>query len=168
MGVAPRRIPLPHDPHSRCVAVTGALPAIEEVRDDRKQIALAIERLDQEVIQRHPVDRVDRELEVGVPAQQHRSRFWMQLSSLPQQVEARHPGRMLVGDQEGYQLPAVLELAESFHRRGCRIKACGPKSPGSKTAMEVALERFRHTRVAPHSEQYRLHFKPVIASCRRC
>jgi hypothetical protein len=71
-GVAPRRIPLSHDPYSRSVAVTGALPPVEEVRDDWKQIPLAIERLDQEVVQPHRVDGVDRELEVGVPAQQHR------------------------------------------------------------------------------------------------
>jgi hypothetical protein len=53
----------------------------------------------------------------------------MKLSSLPQQVETRHLARMLVGDQEGHRLPAVLQLVESFHRRVCVVEACGSKSP---------------------------------------
>ena len=148
--VHPRGVPFADDSDSCRVTITHTLPALEQVRDDGQQIPLAVEGLDQEVIEQSDVDGVRRHRKVGVSTEQHRPDLRVKPPRLAQQSQAAHPRSALVGDRErdgSLALPEVLKYID----RGRRLVEAGRLiARGGEAAVEMALERPRHPRITPH------------------
>jgi hypothetical protein len=92
---------VPDEPHAAGLDRRARLPCRQQVLDDGEQLLLGrIPRLQQVVVERDLVDRLDRRLRVGVGRQQHALGARHELVRLDEVLGARHAGHALVGDQQ--------------------------------------------------------------------
>ena len=103
------------EPHAAGLQRGPGLPRGQQVLHDRVELLLRrIPRLEQVVVQRDLVDRLDRRRRVGVGRQQDALGARDELPSGDEVVGARHPGHPLVGDEQRHLVAAPDELAQQF------------------------------------------------------
>ena len=154
--------------HLDAVGVGGRIrpPGIEQVVHDRVELLVGrIPRLQQVVVERHAVDRVDRGLRVGVGGQEHPLGLGREPHRLLQELDARHLGHALVGQEQRDRRPAQLGLAHRGERRPRRSRPAGCGSRGRSGGAGRARPRGppmarRRRRAAPAA--------PTRASPARC
>ena len=90
-------------------------PRVEEVVDDRVELLVRrVPGLQQVVVERDAVDRVDRRLGVGVGGEEHALGLGGEPHRLLQELDARHLRHALVGEQQRDRIAAQLQSIEQL------------------------------------------------------
>ena len=153
------------------LAARIGLPVGQEVVEHRVELLLGrVPGLHQVVVERHPVDGVDRRLGVGVGGQQDPLGVGHDLERPLQELDAGHPRHALVGHQQGDRLVAQVHLGEQLEALGPRLGAQHAEALAVAPA-QVALDRPRDARVVVDAEDHGLlvaHGTLTPAASRRC
>ena len=125
----------------------AGLPRRQQILDDGKQLLLGrVPRLQQVVVERHLVDRLDRRLGVRVRRQQHALGLRHELARLDEVVGAGQPGHPLVGHQQRDLLAARADLLQQVEPFGARTGAHDPVAL-AEAAPQVARYGREHRRL---------------------
>ena len=139
----------------------AGLPGREQILDHREQLLLRrVPRLQQVVIERHLVDRLDRRLSVGVRRQQHALGLRHQLPRLHEIVGPRQAGHPLVSDQQRDLLAPGANLLEEIEPLGTRTGAHHPIAL-TKAAPQITRDRRQHRRLIIDRNDRRTRRSPV-------
>ena len=130
-------------------------PGVEQVVDHRIQLLLGrIPGLEQVVVERDLVDRVDRGLGIGVGREQHAARLGGELERLLEQLHSRHARHALVDHQQRNRGAAQRHVAQQLERL---LPALGAKHAEllAVAAAQVALDRTGDGGLVVDREQHR-------------
>ena len=109
--------------------------------DDGVELLLRrVPRLEQVVVERDVVDRLDRRVGVGVRGEQHALGVGDELARLGEVVGAGHAGHALVGDEQRDLVAAGAQLPEQVERLVARARAHDPVLAAER-APQVARDR---------------------------
>ena len=126
------------------------LPGREQILEDREQLFLGrVPRLEQVVVQRDLVDRLNRRLRVGIRSQQHALGVGRELSGLHEIVGSRQSRHPLVCDQQGNLVAARPDLSEQLEAVGTRPRAHHAVAL-TEAAPQVPRDRRQHRRFVVH------------------
>jgi hypothetical protein len=111
------------DAHAAGLQRRAGLPGRQEVLDDGVELLLRwVPRLEQVVVERDLVDRLDRGAGVGVGGEQDALGVRGELARLDEVLGPREAGHALIGDQQRNLVAARDQLADDLQRllpRGC-------------------------------------------------
>jgi len=120
----------------------AGLPRRQQVFDDRVELFLwRVPRLEQVVVERDVVDRLDRRLGVGVGGEQHALCVGHELARLEQVLRPGHRRHPLIGDQHRDLVATRAQLAQHLER----LRA-GPRTEDPKALAEAAAQVTRNGR----------------------
>jgi hypothetical protein len=131
-------------PHAARLERGSRLPARKQILDDREQLLLGwIPGLQQVVVERDLVDRLDRRLGVGVGGQQHALGRRHDLARAHEVVGAGEARHALIGDEQGDLLAASHELGEDLETPLARVRSDDPVAL-AEPAPQVARHCCQH------------------------
>jgi hypothetical protein len=143
------------DAHAAGLQRGAGLPRGQQVLDDRVELLLGrVPRLEQVVVQRDLVDRLDRRRRVGVRGQQHPLGARDELPGGDEVIGARHPRHPLVGDQQRHLLAARDELAQQLEPLVARAAAHDPVAVAERPA-QIARDRGEDRRLVVDDDDRR-------------
>ena len=123
------------------------LPRRQQILDDGEQLLLGrVPRLQQVVVERDLVDRLDRRLGVGVRRQQDALGLRHELARLDQVIGPGQPRHALVGDQQRHLLAPCANLPQQVKPFGARAGAHHAVAL-AETASQVSRDSGEHGRL---------------------
>ena len=163
--VALVRPPVPDHAYLRFLVRVLLTPAAEQVVDDGVEPLVGrVPRLQQVVVEPDVVDGLDRDTCVGVRREQQQARLGRLPAHLLQQLDPRHPGHALVGDDEGDRAVSQCQLRQQLQCLGTGGRA-HHLVVGAVARTQVARDRTRYARIVIDRQNGRLrHLAPLPAA----
>ena len=145
--VAPLRPAVPDHPHASGVLGVRLLPVAQQVVEDGVQPLLRrVPRLEQVVVEADVVDRLDRDVRVGVRGEQDELGVGCVTPGLLEELDAGHLRHPLIGGDQSDRSVPQRQLGQHAERLGARRRP-DDLVLGTVLGSQVAGDRLRHRRI---------------------